>query len=272
MHPLSMNTESRRSKDGEAESVVAGCPSLRANGTVQQPRIQGGVGYGPDMACFGCLRTNCKLLHGFKRRRASLLSTTLNPRRVPSQSHPLQRVLQTCKLSWTCAYPSETDRAAPPIQSSPLLQEIALFRTRTLCSARSVCEGVVATSSALDHEACAFSRACFAFKTSLTKPASPNSRATPRRGFRLAHPAFPWTPFSGSGWLVQAVAYMSEDEALVARPCLWCHDVIGPQEEAVEMECSVCQNYFVHRECVISSTCLPECTLAVRNERALLPR
>ena len=47
----------------------------------------------------------------------------------------------------------------------------------------------------------------------------------------------------------QVVAAMLEDEAAPAvRTCLWCHDVLATEVEAVEIECSVCENYFVHRE------------------------
>ena len=44
---------------------------------------------------------------------------------------------------------------------------------------------------------------------------------------------------------------MGEDEAApAARLCGWCHDVMDPEEEAIEIECSTCEAYFVHRECV----------------------
>ena len=51
---------------------------------------------------------------------------------------------------------------------------------------------------------------------------------------------------------LQIVAAMAEDEAApAARPCAWCYAAISPDEEAIEIDCSVCDNYFVHRECVL---------------------
>ncbi len=55
---------------------------------------------------------------------------------------------------------------------------------------------------------------------------------------------------------LQIVAAMAEEEAAPEpRPCAWCYAAIGPDEEAIEIDCSVCDNYFVHRERVLSFMC-----------------
>ena len=57
---------------------------------------------------------------------------------------------------------------------------------------------------------------------------------------------------------LQIVAAMAEDEGAQApRTCVWCYTAIGPDEEAIEIDCSVCDNYCVHREYVSLLHVLP---------------